>query len=91
MQTLFIVLFVISVIGIARILERKWPIAATPVAEVIEDCKLVSINLTLVTLLVPLTTRIQWSYLEHPGARLDTFTHSWLLVLRVPRHPGNDF
>jgi sterol desaturase/sphingolipid hydroxylase (fatty acid hydroxylase superfamily) len=71
MQTLFIVLFVISVIGIARILERKWPIAATPVAEVIEDWKLVSVNLALVTLLVPLTT-------VSSGLILSILGHGWI-------------
>ena len=56
MQTLLFVLLVIALICIARILERKWPITATPVSEVVEDWKLISVNFALTTLVAPLTT-----------------------------------
>ena len=55
MQILLVVLFIITMICIARILERRWPIAPTPVSEVVEDWKLVSVNLALTTLLAPFT------------------------------------
>ena len=41
---------------IARIIERKWPIADTPASEVIDDYKVVSVSLGLTWLLVPITT-----------------------------------
>jgi hypothetical protein len=56
MQTLVVVLFIVTLMCIARIMERRWPIAATPASEVIEDWKVVVVNLSLTTLLAPLTT-----------------------------------
>jgi sterol desaturase/sphingolipid hydroxylase (fatty acid hydroxylase superfamily) len=71
MQTLLVVLFLIAMISIARILERRWPIAITPVSEVIEDWKLVSVNVALTTLLAPLTTVCG-------GVILSTLGHGWV-------------
>jgi len=71
MQTLIVVLFIITMICIARILERRWPIAANPVDEIIEDWKLISVNLALSNLLVPLTA-------VSSGLILSTLGHGWI-------------
>ena len=76
MQTLLVVLFLIAMISIARILERRWPIAITPVSEVIEDWKLVSVNFALTTLLAPLTAVCG-------GVILSTLGHGWV---HLPMH-----
>ena len=55
MQILLLVLFIVTMICVARILERRWPIVVNPVDEIIEDWKLVGVNLALSHLLVPLT------------------------------------
>ena len=70
-HTLFVFLFVIALVSIARIMERRWPIAATPASEVIEDWKLVSVNLALSILLAPLTT-------VSAGIILSTLGHGWI-------------
>src|SRR5271170_6435124 len=76
MQILLVVLIIIAMIGIAIILERRWPIADTPISEVIEDWKLVSVNLALTTLLAPLTTVCS-------GIILSTLGHGWI---HLPTH-----
>ena len=76
MQTLLVVLFVIAMISIARILERRWPIAITSVPEVIDDWKVVSINLALTHLLAPLTSVCS-------GIILSTLGHGWI---HLPTH-----
>jgi hypothetical protein len=78
-------LFVIALVSIARILERRRPIAVTPVSEVIEDWKLVSVNFALTTLLAPLATVGSGVILSALGH------HAWLMVFRIHRHPGSDF
>jgi sterol desaturase/sphingolipid hydroxylase (fatty acid hydroxylase superfamily) len=76
MQTLIVVLFIITMICIARILERRWPIAANPVDEIIEDWKLISVNFALSNLLVPLTA-------VSSGLILSTLGHGWI---HLPMH-----
>src|SRR5271168_3163863 len=76
MQILLVVLVIITMISIARILERRWPIAVTPASEVIEDWKLVGVNLALSHLLVPLTT-------VSSGLILSTLGHGWI---HLPMH-----
>ena len=71
MQILLVALFVVAMICIARILERRWPIVANPVDEIVEDWKLVGVNLTLSHLLVPLTTLSS-------GLILSTLGHGWI-------------
>ena len=71
MQILLVVLIIIAMIGIAIILERRRPIADTQISEVIEDWKLVSVNLALTTLLAPLTTVCS-------GIILSTLGHGWI-------------
>ncbi|HEY1941951.1 MAG TPA: sterol desaturase family protein [Roseiarcus sp.] len=71
MQTLTVILLIVAMIAFARILERRWPIAVTPVSESIEDWKLVSINLVLTTLLAPITT-------VSSGIILSTLGHGWI-------------
>ena len=56
MEILFTILIFTTFVCIARILERKWPIAETALPEVIDDWKVVSANLSLTWVLVPLTT-----------------------------------
>jgi sterol desaturase/sphingolipid hydroxylase (fatty acid hydroxylase superfamily) len=61
---------------IARIPERTWPIAITPLSEVIDDWKVVSANLALTSLLAPLTTVCS-------GIILSTLGHGWI---HLPTH-----
>ena len=68
--------FVVLMVCLARIVERRWPIAATPVSEVIEDWKVVSVNFALTTLLAPLTTVCS-------GIILSTLGHGWI---HLPMH-----
>jgi sterol desaturase/sphingolipid hydroxylase (fatty acid hydroxylase superfamily) len=70
------VCFVIALVSIARILERRWPIPVTPVSEVIEDWKLVSVNFALATLLAPLA-------IVCSGFILSTLGHGWI---HLPMH-----
>ena len=81
---------IITMVCIARILERRWPIATTPLSEVIEDWKVVSVNLALTALSCPAHDCMQWRYLEHARTRLDTSADAWLLVFRFPRNPGGN-
>ena len=76
MQIIATVLFIAAIIGVARILERRWPIAVTPVSEVIEDWKLVSVNFFLTTLLTPLATVCS-------AVILSTLGHGWV---HLPTH-----
>jgi sterol desaturase/sphingolipid hydroxylase (fatty acid hydroxylase superfamily) len=71
MQTLIDVLLFIALVCTGRILERRWPIAATPASEVIEDWKLVSVNLALSILLAPLAT-------ASAGIILSTLGRGWI-------------
>lgn len=71
MQILLVALVVIAMVSIARILERRWPIAVTPASEVIEDWKLVSVNLALSYLLAPLTA-------VGSGVILSATGHGWI-------------
>jgi sterol desaturase/sphingolipid hydroxylase (fatty acid hydroxylase superfamily) len=54
MHTLLVIDLIVMMVCIARILERRWPIAIAPRSEVIDDCKVVSVNLALTALLAPL-------------------------------------
>ena len=76
MQTLIAVLLFIAMVCVARILERKWPIAATPVAEVIEDWKLVGVNIALSVFLAPLAAVCS-------GVILSTLGRGWI---HLPTH-----
>src|ERR1700720_652590 len=76
MQILVSVLFIVAMVCIARILERRWPIADTPVPEVVEDWKLVSVNLALSTALAPLAT-VSSSFI------LSTLGNGWI---HLPTH-----
>jgi sterol desaturase/sphingolipid hydroxylase (fatty acid hydroxylase superfamily) len=82
MHTLLILLAVIAVVGVSRILELRWPIAATPASEVIEDWKLVLTNFILSTSLGPLTTISSAIILSKLGSGwIHLPTHSyWYLV-----------
>src|ERR1700735_3567690 len=71
MQNLLVVLVIVTMVCIARILERRWPIASTPLSEVIEDWKVVSVNLGLTAFLAPLTTVCG-------GVVLSTLGHGWI-------------
>jgi sterol desaturase/sphingolipid hydroxylase (fatty acid hydroxylase superfamily) len=71
MQILVSGLFVITMICVARILERRWPIAINSVSEVIEDWKVGGINLALTSLLAPVTTVCS-------GVILSTLGHGWI-------------
>src|SRR3954454_7354249 len=44
-QYLVIIGLIVVIVCISRILERRWPIATTPVSEVIDDWKAVSVSL----------------------------------------------
>jgi hypothetical protein len=44
MQILLQIDVMVVMVCIARILERRWPIASTPLSEVIDDFKVVSVN-----------------------------------------------
>ena len=56
MEILLTILLFTTFVCIARILERKWPIAETPAPEVLDDWKVVGANLSLSWLLIPVTT-----------------------------------
>jgi sterol desaturase/sphingolipid hydroxylase (fatty acid hydroxylase superfamily) len=71
LDTALAVLLFVGIVCAARILERKWPIAVTPVSEVVEDWKLGSVNFALTTLLAPLTT-------ISGGIILSTLGHGWI-------------
>src|SRR5262245_22631005 len=65
------ILMIAVMASIARLLERRWPIAITPLSEVIDDWKTVFVNLALTALLAPLTTVCS-------GIILSTLGHGWI-------------
>jgi sterol desaturase/sphingolipid hydroxylase (fatty acid hydroxylase superfamily) len=67
MHTVLVLLVVGAIVGVSRILERKWPIAITPAPEVIEDWKLVLANFILLTLLAPISAISSGVILSHLG------------------------
>jgi sterol desaturase/sphingolipid hydroxylase (fatty acid hydroxylase superfamily) len=73
MQVLVVALLVVAIVSIARILERRWPIAVTPASEVIDDWKLVSVNFALSHLLAPLTAVCS-------GLILSTLGQGWIYL-----------
>jgi sterol desaturase/sphingolipid hydroxylase (fatty acid hydroxylase superfamily) len=76
MQTFLVIDLIVLMVCIARILERRWPIAFTPVSEVIDDWKVVSVNFALATLLAPLTAVCS-------GIILSTLGQGWI---HLPTH-----
>jgi sterol desaturase/sphingolipid hydroxylase (fatty acid hydroxylase superfamily) len=75
MDILLVILLEIDItillVCIARIVERRWPIAITPVSEVIDDWKAVSVNFALTHLLAPLTAVCS-------GIILSTLGQGWI-------------
>ena len=75
MDILLVILLEIDItillVCIARILERRWPIAITPPSEVIDDWKAVSVNFALTHLLAPLTAVCS-------GIILSTLGQGWI-------------
>jgi sterol desaturase/sphingolipid hydroxylase (fatty acid hydroxylase superfamily) len=76
MHTLLVIDIIVLVFCIARILERRWPIAITPLSEVIDDWKVVSVNFALAALLAPLTAVCS-------GTILSTLGQGWI---HLPTH-----
>ncbi len=76
MQILIVVLLIVAMAGIARILERRWPIAATSISDIVEDWKVVSINLALTALCAPIIAVCSGLILSATG-------HGWI---RLPTH-----
>ena len=71
MHALLVIAMVVLLACIARIFERRWPIAINPVSEVIEDLQVVGVNAALTYLLAPLTTVCS-------GIILSTLGHGWV-------------
>ena len=85
-QFLLTINFVVLMVCLARIVERRWPIAVTPVSEVVDDWKAVGISFTLPAILAPLTAASSGfilSTLGHGWVRLPTNGYWWFVSLAI--------
>jgi sterol desaturase/sphingolipid hydroxylase (fatty acid hydroxylase superfamily) len=76
MHSLLVIDMLVAMVCIVLIVERRWPISITPLSEVIDDWKVVSVNLALTALLAPLTTVCS-------GIILSTLGQGWI---HLPTH-----
>jgi sterol desaturase/sphingolipid hydroxylase (fatty acid hydroxylase superfamily) len=76
MQIVLQIDVMVVMVCIARILERRWPIASTSLSEVIDDFKVVSVNVALRSLLAPLAAGCS-------GIILSTLGQGWI---HLPTH-----
>ena len=78
--------FIALMVCIARMVERRWPIAVTPVSEVVDDWKAAGISFTLPAIFAPLTTAsssLILSTLGHGWIPLPTNGYWWFVTLAV--------